>query len=1547
MDLSLRPETLTALSAFRARRHSLLWRCGLLAALFWGLSSLLGVALLDRAWLMPDAIRPWVSLAVYAACAVVSWKVAWRFFMPAGDHARTARMAESVAPELHEKLLAAVELSQVPAGEVKDSPEFRARLQEEVAGAAKQIDWTARQPASMLTPWINRLQLAVAVVIGLCFVPTLHLPGFLARAALPFANLERPSSVRIQIEKPVKQHTLAPIASEVDVAVTITGEAVDTALLEYAPRGGSASKMELSKIAPGKFEARLPVGQNDVNFRVRASDGISAWYTLAAKARPRITQFTKTVVPPPYVKGQEVTSTQDNGDIEALAGSQVKLRLQCNQPITSAQVVINPDMPTHPKAPEIKILADGMLETTLPVTEDAEAWTVQLKSAETDFTNDDAASWRITAIPDLPPVVQIVEPKETQLSLLADESVRLSGEASDDVGLASVKLAHSVNGGKWSETDLGAQAGTEATVQYLLPLAPLQLRAGDTVLMKMVAADLKGQKAESAPLRVIILEQTVDPAKRAFAAEQRRLAEMAKTLMEKTRDLTKDASQVQKVAKAKDRNKTQKAGDDAESKLARFQQSLETTRQQADDLWEQLKKTAQLAPTRMDAEETKLLGDRIARLRQDSLRQMEQNTRDEVSNPDAVKRAAAEAHGEAAVVEDAVKAFATEDTARITAQAAQQMARQQNLLTDTSLNGNRDQSQRGKWQEQQRAALLANEQLKQEFDTLRQEVHGGHQNNLDRMKKEIGEAANDLRESLDRPEDPKVKDQPQPKSPEHLYGASDNLRQRLQRSADQIRGIVDESANRARQMREALASRENPAMQALDQAQAALNEAAQIAKDPKRAAKQKADRQGMLAGERAKAELANASRQLQDQAELREQNAQTRSDAALDTNRASRAAEQLSQMAAEADDRNDAAALEKAREQTASLAKVTRTLDADAMVQEAQAALADAAMQPSGDDVDKSQAVADAAQQAADQLRQLPQTARRLNANEIANTAQQAADQARNAAAQLNDRARQAAQRQPNQPGQPPQPAPQALAEAQAKAAQVAEALAPQAAAAREQLLAMTPKVSDMMKQVAKELNQTKDKTLDAKQEADAQKPVAEVAEQAKAIQPEAAENAEKMQALQAALRQEANAAQLDKSDQRQLARTADVALEAMRQKSPQIQANLKQATQAQQSQPQAAALQKAADAQKQTADALQQLAQNFAQMERGETVPQENLDQLAQMEQQLGVEQPLDEAYDKAKELADVAQEAKNNPQKALEDLERQLAKSPAMQKALADLAKDTAHTAEKALNEKANQPAMLGTVAEDAGHQLARVGRHQQRLGKEEAAKQVTEASKKLEATAKATKTEPAKATPQVAQEATQASQAAAKAAEQAASQTASPPNTSAFEQTQAQSLAQALDQLDAQLHPMNGQPQQSLQGQQQQQAQQGQQQQGQQQNAQQSLSQAQQSQQQSMAQARAQGKVPGQSQKGQQTAQNSKKNDPNASNSQDAQDGGNTARAAQNGQMVVVPVGEFSVADWGKLPSRMAEDLTEATRQEAAPEYRAAIENYYKAIADKAKK
>jgi hypothetical protein len=156
------------------------------------------------------------------------------------------------------------------------------------------------------------------------------------------------------------------------------------------------------------------------------------------------------------------------------------------------------------------------------------------------------------------------------------------------------------------------------------------------------------------------------------------------------------------------------------------------------------------------------------------------------------------------------------------------------------------------------------------------------------------------------------------------------------------------------------------------------------------------------------------------------------------------------------------------------------------------------------------------------------------------------------------------------------------------------------------------------------------------------------------------------------------------------------------------------------------------------------------------------------------------------------------------------------------------------------------------------------------------------------------------------------------------------------QGQMLAQALDQIDAQLNPA---AQSGQQGQQSQSGQQGQQQQA----AQNSLNQAQQAQQQQMADSRNSGQTPGQQPSPQQMAQNQKESQQNGAQSNE---GGNKSQLVKaEGELGTITV--LVPGDWGHLPQKMADDLTEATRTEAAPEYRAAIESYYKAIAQKAKK
>lgn len=1536
MNLALRPATLAALNAFRARRGRLLHWQALLILLFVAAAALAVVALLDRARLLPDSVRPWLSLSVYAAAALTAWRLAWSRLSAARADTDAARLIEEAAPALHERLLAAVELSQTgdaASTTLPDSPEFRARLQDEVASEVQSVRWSQALPFASLAPWFRRLAFTALIFTALAVTPSLHFPGFLARAALPFAPLERPASVAISIINPAPADTLAAFVSEVEITVDVSGElGTQPVLLEFGERGTPTRRLEMAHLQGTRFEQKLPVGQNDLRYRIAAADGLTAWHVLSARARPAIETFVKTLTPPAYTGLPAITLTETNGDIEALEGSSLQLSLKTNQPIANASLSLNPTDPTPPPAPELTIASPAELQTTFEITPTLHSWQTRLAAAETQFTNDETHPWRITPITDAPPTVALTEPADF-LSLLPDESLRVIGLASDDVGLKSATLRTAINAGKPTDIQLTlAPATREQPLNHLLALAPLQLKGGDSLLVQFTVTDLKGQMAESPPVRVVIQEQTVDPKLRAWSEAQQRLAATAAELETQSRELREAASKVKKDAALAQKGKP---ANDPDGQLARLKAALDAAKQTADDLWTQVQNAARTAPDKLATEEARILGERIARLRQASLPQLTAAAQEPIESTEPLKRAANDASAAADTILKAASLFAAEASAQVAARAAEHLKRQEANLVQTALPANRDTDQRPRWQEQQRAAIATTQSLDKDLQTL-QEINPdrGQSRAIEQVRKELTETTHDLRDSLDTPD--------QKKSPEHLYGAADNLRNRLQKAADQSRSIAETTAQKAAQLREQLNRQDNPALAALDDAKAALQEAAKQAAEPPK--KQRPTKDGLTADQRAQQKLAEAARQLQDQADLKAQIPDpTESAAALDTNRLSRAADQLSratQTAAADPSEKATQALADAAQKASDLSQAARTLQAEAQLQTAAQTLAQVASDATPAKADAQQLARSAAdiQAASEALRAAADPLRKnKDTQEPANLAQQAADQSRAAAQQQSDQARQSVQNPDHQPQSPGQTAPAAdLAQ------RAAAALAPQTEAARQTLDQLTPAVSDMMRQLAQDLKTSQQDTQTAADAAKAAKPVAEVAQQAQDLQPQTAENIQRMEALQSALRQEANQADLAQAQQRQMARSADVALEQMRQKAPQIANNLKQAAQASQSQPQAQALQTAADSQQQTAQALDALAQNFEQMENGETLTPEQLAAMNQMEQDLGVQQQLDEAYQRAEALAKLEETAKENPAAALALLEKELAANATMRKALADLGRDAAQSSEAQLATQANQPAFLGTAAEEAAHQLQRVARHENRLQQDPAGKTITAAAQELQKTAQETKANPGNATPQKSQAATQAAQMASAAATTAAATTLPAPGASLGEQIQSTALAQALDQLDQTLNPMSSSPGQQQPGQEGQ-GQQGQQQQQQnQQAAQQNLADAQQSQQQSMAQSRNQGQVPGSQQSQQNMAQ---KDAPPSQNSEQSNEGGNFQTVVKEGELggqIIMVAG-----DWGHLPARTAEGLTEATRQDAPPEYRAAIENYYKAISTQSRK
>jgi hypothetical protein len=281
MTPALRPATVEALASFRSRRTNLLIKRAVISGLIVLMALLLVVALLDRATFMPDDLRQGLSYFGYVVAVIAAWRLALRFVKQARAEEGAAKLLEKGDPALHEKLLSAVELSHE--SKANDSEEFRARLQDDVAGHLTGFDAKSVLPGSLLYPWVKAFFAVALLMVLLSFIPGLNLPGFMARAALPFANIGRPSNTKIRIVLPANPDALVPIASSVPIGVQIQGKTPKRVLVETQTDAGKLKRMELSSAGVNRYEGSVgrspatpsPRGTPWRRGRARASSSLS------------------------------------------------------------------------------------------------------------------------------------------------------------------------------------------------------------------------------------------------------------------------------------------------------------------------------------------------------------------------------------------------------------------------------------------------------------------------------------------------------------------------------------------------------------------------------------------------------------------------------------------------------------------------------------------------------------------------------------------------------------------------------------------------------------------------------------------------------------------------------------------------------------------------------------------------------------------------------------------------------------------------------------------------------------------------------------------------------------------------------------------------------------------------------------------------------------------------------------------------------------------------------------------------------------------------
>ena len=411
-------------------------------------------------------------------------------------------------------------------------------MQSDVAARVERLDMERLLPANLL-----RRYAFIAAGIGLACLVAFALTGFqfgtlMMRALLPMANFARVSKVKVKIVEPSPAEMRVAQGDTLPLIIELSGQSSNKATLETFTPSGGREVVPMTPLARDRFSATIQVGRENVFYRVRAGDALTKKYQLEAVARPAVVEFQKAYTYPAYTKLQPKTVTEENGDIAAIEGSQVELHLRTNQKVRDAELRIEQGK----KNTVVPLVAQGDVLTAKVPIDASGIYRVHLVGAESGFENKFSPEYELRAEPDLVPQVELESPKQ-DLILPSNEIVDVQGSASDDFALAKVSQLVKINDGKWKETVLATEPGAKVKVERRWDLFEQGVKPGDLVTMKLVAVDLKGNRAESRPLQVTITAAGFETKRLQALGGYRQLLELLKTEQTAAAALVKQATE--------------------------------------------------------------------------------------------------------------------------------------------------------------------------------------------------------------------------------------------------------------------------------------------------------------------------------------------------------------------------------------------------------------------------------------------------------------------------------------------------------------------------------------------------------------------------------------------------------------------------------------------------------------------------------------------------------------------------------------------------------------------------------------------------------------------------------------------------------------------------------------------------------------------------------------------------------------------------------------------------------------------------------------------
>jgi hypothetical protein len=321
-------------------------------------------------------------------------------------------------------------------------------------------------------PYWNR-PIPAALFLGACSVAVMLFVlavsgGFTAfkRAAAPWSNTPY---TRVEVRP---GDTEIPVGKDLDITSIFSGRLPKAAQFSWQDQGSAKWQFAtLTRNEQGEYVYPLKNIRTPVSYRVSGSDAVSPAFKIEPFVPPEVKDWRVDLNLPAYTKRPPFMQNASN--ISVLRGSTATIQMAPSTKLSKAHLRFEDG-----SGVDLKPTENGFSTTQLPIAKDAK-FTIELADAK-GHTATNETPYQITAFPDEPPKVEILEPGQ-DLRAEATNSVPIKVSVTDDYGLQEIKLVYHKLGG--TEQFITAKRDGETNSEFTaeIPLSSLGLEEFELV----------------------------------------------------------------------------------------------------------------------------------------------------------------------------------------------------------------------------------------------------------------------------------------------------------------------------------------------------------------------------------------------------------------------------------------------------------------------------------------------------------------------------------------------------------------------------------------------------------------------------------------------------------------------------------------------------------------------------------------------------------------------------------------------------------------------------------------------------------------------------------------------------------------------------------------------------------------------------------------------------------------------------------------------------------------------------------------------------------